>query len=171
MSAWSRIDAADRSDTPRLRLAGEGPLLGEITTWRDQLRDPGSVEICGFVEDIAAFYESCSLLVLPSSSEGFGLAAAEASSCGLAVIAADASSLPEIVIHRDTGLLIPVDRPDALAEAITQLLDDPEEAGRMGARGRERILARFDRHHTLDRLLELTGHPNPNGKGKPSCSS
>ncbi len=159
MRAWSRIDATERPDSPILRLAGEGPLLPKIQEWRASLQRPESVEICGYHEDNLSFYRACSMLVLPSVSEGFGLAAAEASSCGLPVIATDVSSLPEIVVHRDTGLLIPVGSPDALVAAITELLDDPILAGSLGANGRKRIQARFDANETIKHLLELTHYP------------
>jgi len=167
MAAWSMIDRADRPDRPLLRLAGQGPLLQSLKEWRENLRRPGSVEICGFVEDVASFYRDCSLLVLPSSSEGFGLAAAEASASGLPVVAADASSLPEIVVHGETGLLIPVRNPRALTAAITKLLDDPGLAALLGAEGRARIVSRFTRDQTMDRLLLLTGGPDSTAtKGK-----
>lgn len=169
MAAWSLIEAAGRPDQPRLRIAGAGPLSRQLQEWRHGLSRPDAVEICGFVEDIAPFYRECSLLVMPSSSEGFGLAAAEASASGLPVVAADASSLPEIVVDRETGLLIPTDRPAALAAAITELLDDPAGAARLGAAGRTRVLARFTRDRTLRRLLQLTGGPEPpNTKGGPT---
>jgi glycosyltransferase involved in cell wall biosynthesis len=170
MAAWSSIDAAERPDRPVLRIAGEGPLVEKLHEWRQGLRRPRSVEICGFVEDIASFYRDCSLITMPSSSEGFGLAAAEASACGLPVVAANASSLPEIVLHRETGLLIRPGHAAALAEAIVALLDDPGLAARLGTAGRARIATRFTRDQTLDQLLQLTGGPDLSGKkGTPRC--
>ncbi len=168
MAAWGEIDRTDRDDRPLLRLAGEGPLREEILIWRSTLKHPERVELRGFVEEVEAFHQGLSLLVMPSLAEGFGLAAAEASACGVPVVATDASSLPEIVRHEKTGLLVPPNDPENLAKAITRLLGDPDLGRRLGGAGRERIVARFSRHRTLSRLLELTGGPTlPPEKGQP----
>ena len=168
MTAWTRIDEADRADRPILRLAGEGPLRDSILAWRDTLKRPERVELGGFVEEVEAFHQDLSLLIMPSLAEGFGLAAAEASACGVPVIAADASSLPEIVRHEETGLLVSPNDPENLAKAITRLLDDPELRRRLGGAGRERIVRKFSRNQTLRRLLELTGGPAlPTKEGPP----
>lgn len=167
MKAWTLIDRR-RADRPAvLRLAGEGPLRGEILAWRDSLDHPSRVEVLGFVERVEDFYGGLDLLVMPSLAEGFGLAAAEASACALPVVAADASSLPEIVLHEKTGLLVPPHDPTSLANALDTLLDDPGLAGEMGRAGRERIVSGFSRHHTLQRLLELTGGPVRPPEGGP----
>lgn len=166
MAAWTRVDAAERPDRPRLRLAGAGPLSREVARWRAGLRRPDAVEAVGFVEDPAAFYRELTVLLMPSHAEGFGLAAAEGSACGLPVVAARASSLPEIVVDGETGLLVPPGDAPALAAAIARLLDDPELARRLGAAGRVRIRARFRPEDTLRRFLELTGAPA--GKGTAS---
>lgn len=156
MQAWTGIDRHPYAGRPVLRLAGEGPLAGELHRWRGTLRHPEAVQILGFVEDIPAFYQGLSLLVMPSLHEGFGLAAAEAGACELPVIAGQASSLPEIVAHGETGLLVPPRDAPALENALATLLEKPDLAREMGEAGRRRIARLFDREQTLDRLLELT---------------
>jgi len=163
MTAWARIDGAERPDRPRLRFAGAGPLAAELARWRDTLRRPQDVEIAGFVEDPAAFLRGLTALLMPSHAEGFGLAAAEASATCIPVIAARASSLPEIVVDEETGLLVPPGDAPALASALARLLDDPALARELGRAGRRRILANFRPTDTLARFLELTGAPA--GKG------
>jgi len=157
MEAWSRLEERAWPVPPRLRIAGEGTLADQLQHWRASLRRPGHVEIHGFVEDIPAFYRQLSLLVMPSHAEGFGLAAAEAGACGLPVIAGRASSLPEIVVHHRTGLLVPPGDVPALVEAMAKMLDNPGLGRRLGMAARQRVAEEFDREHTLDRLLELTG--------------
>jgi glycosyltransferase involved in cell wall biosynthesis len=63
---------------------------------------------------------------MPSRREGFGITAVEAMMSRVPVVASDAGGIPEIVEHERTGLLVPVDDPKALAEAIGRLLDDPQ---------------------------------------------
>ncbi len=159
MKAWTMIDNEDRPDRPVLRLAGEGPLRREIMAWRETLTRPSDVELPGFVEKVETFHQGLSMLLMPSLSEGFGLAAAEASACGIPVIATAASSLPEIVLHENTGLLVPPRDPVTLAKAMRTLLDDPGLGHRLGLNGRAKIVTEFSRDSTLDRLLELTGVP------------
>ena len=161
MRAWTMIDRADRPDRPLLRLAGEGPLREEILAWRGTLARPADVELVGFVEEVETFHQGLSMLLMPSLSEGFGLAAAEASACGVPVIASKTSSLPEIVVHERTGLLTPPRAPARLAEAVLRLLDDPDLGRRLGRAGRTRIVTIFSRNRTLQRLLELTGASDP----------
>ncbi len=161
MRAWTMIDKAARPDHPVLRLAGEGPLRGEILAWRGFLTRPSDVELMGFVEDVETFHQGLSMLLMPSLSEGFGLAAAEASACGVPVIASRTSSLPEIVVHEKTGILVPPHAPARLAEAVLRLLDDPGLGRRLGRTGRTRIVTGFSRNQTLRRLLELTGASDP----------
>lgn len=160
MRAWRRIDRQTADRPAILRLAGQGPLEKEILDWRATLDHPSRVELAGFVERVETFYQDLDMLVMPSVSEGFGLAAAEASACGLPVIATAASSLPEIVKHRETGLLVPPGNPVDLAAAMETLCADPGLAQRLGRAGRERIVSGFSRRHTLQRLLELTGGPD-----------
>lgn len=158
MAAWSELEK-NGDPGARLRIAGSGPLAAGLRDWHAGLSFPGRVELCGHLEKIEDFYAACGMLVLPSRSEGFGLAAAEAAACGLPVIASRASSLPEIIEHEKNGLLVEPRQPRALAAAIARLLDDGELARRLGRNGAIRIRDRFDREHTLRELLRLTGGP------------
>ncbi len=164
MQAWSRLEAvpwAGEGPPPVLRMAGEGVLGEDLARWRQGLRHPGRVEIMGFVEDIPAFYRECSLLVMPSHAEGFGLAAAEAAVCGLPVIAGRASSLPEIVQDGVTGRLVDPGDVAALLAAIEELAGSPPLRARWGRAGRRRVLDNFTHDRCMARLIQLTGGPVP----------
>ncbi|HID16669.1 TPA: glycosyltransferase family 1 protein, partial [Candidatus Bathyarchaeota archaeon] len=86
-------------------------------------------------KEVPKFYAMCDIVVGASMAEGFGFMYAEASRCGKAVVATNAGSIPEIIVHGKTGILVPPRDPEALAEAITELLTDKEEAEEMGRRG------------------------------------
>jgi starch synthase len=60
-----------------------------------------------------------------------------------AVVATSAGGVPEIVVHGETGLLVPPADPRALAAAVRELLDDPGRAARLGVAGRRRARAEF----------------------------
>jgi glycosyltransferase involved in cell wall biosynthesis len=76
----------------------------------------------------------------------------EAMALGIPVVATDVGGTREIVEHGRTGLLVPAGDAAALAEAVLQLLNDPESARRMAQAGRARVEQEFDRK----RLYETT---------------
>ena len=102
----------------------------------------GNVELLGQVDDLQPLLARAAIAVQPSRTESFGLAALEASAAGVAVVAADVGGLPGVVLHGQTGLLHEAGNPTALADALEQLLVDPERAARYGAAGAD--LARQD---------------------------
>jgi alpha-1,3-rhamnosyl/mannosyltransferase len=89
-------------------------------------------------------------VVVPSEYEGFGIPALEAMARGTPTVVADAGSLPEVV--GDAAVVVPPRRPDALADALAGLLDDPGRAARLAAAGRLRA-ARFDRRSAAEALV------------------
>jgi glycosyltransferase involved in cell wall biosynthesis len=113
------------------------------------------VELVGRLERPALLeaLEWAQIALLPSHTESFGLANAEAQSAGLPVVACDVAAVPEVVVHGETGWLVPPRRPDALAEALAEALGSPAEARRRGLAGRERVLERFTWERTAASTL------------------
>ena len=95
-------------------------------------------------------YARAAVAVVPSVYEGFGLPAGEAMACGLPVVCTTGGALPEVV--GDTGILVPPADTEALAGSITRLLDNPEQAAKIGRAGRMRVHKRF----TWKRAAEMT---------------
>ena len=106
-------------------------------------------------EELVRLYSRSQVLVSPSLYEGFGLPAAEAMACGTAVVATSAGAFPEVVADGKTGILVPPADPDALAEAIRALLEDPDLGRRMGQAGRHRVARRFTWRQTARQTLDL----------------
>jgi glycosyltransferase involved in cell wall biosynthesis len=92
-------------------------------------------------EQIPGFLAGAELFVLPSRREGFPMVLLEAGAAGATVVAASCIGVPEIIADGVTGRLVPVDDAEALADAITALLSDPEERARMG-RSLHQLVAR-----------------------------
>ncbi len=105
----------------------------------DRLQIAGRVP----VEDLVALYRRAALVVVPSRYEGFGLPAAEAMACGTPVVATTAGALPEVVGRAGGGVLVETDHPEALAKAITSLLEQPGARAELGARGRRGVVDAF----------------------------
>lgn len=77
----------------------------------------------------------------PTLHEGFGLAIAEAMSCGVPVITSKVAAVPEIV--GDTGIYVDQNDPKEIAEAVKELLSNPEKREKLGKLARERIRNNF----------------------------
>ncbi len=92
-------------------------------------------------DEVRHLYASSVIAVVPSEYEGFGFPAGEAMACGLPVVSTDGGALPEVV--GDAASVVPVGNPDALADAIDALLQDPALRERYAVAGAKRIQETF----------------------------
>jgi glycosyltransferase involved in cell wall biosynthesis len=127
----------------RYQIAGEGPLREQLEQLKGRLGMGDDVRFVGFVADPAEFLAKIDLFVMPSLSEGLGVAALEAMAAGKAVIATKVGGLAESVLDGVTGILVPPQDPTALAHAIAKLVQAPSLAGEMGAQGQQRVMQHF----------------------------
>ena len=142
LRAAARVAAAD--PTFRLELAGDGPLRGELSALAESLGIAGLVKFLGDVRDVPALLSRASLFVLPSKAEGISLTLLEAMATGLPVVATSVGGNPEVVVHGQTGHLVPSEDPAGLAEAILWMRRHSEDAQLMGRAGRRRVEDVFD---------------------------
>jgi glycosyltransferase involved in cell wall biosynthesis len=63
--------------------------------------------------------------------------------------------VPEVIQNGENGLLVPAETPSALTRAIRLLLSSPSDAKKLGTRGRETVLERFDETRMLDEYIDL----------------
>jgi lipopolysaccharide/colanic/teichoic acid biosynthesis glycosyltransferase len=110
---------------------------------RKQIESHVQIVRTGFVQDTAPYYHVLDVLVLPSHREGFPNVPLEAAAAAKAVITTNATGARDAVIENVTGLMVPVGDPKALAQAMTQLLDNPDQASAFGLAGREWVLREF----------------------------
>ena len=148
---------------PRLVLSvvGEGPLRTELERLAKTLGASRNVFFLGFREDADSVMKSFDIFCLPSLSEGLSSAILVAMSHRLPVVATAVGGIPELVIDRETGLLVSPRDPERLAGALQELLDSPDLRKRMGESGRRRVEAHFTlekKIRNFERLyLELLG--------------
>jgi len=109
----------------------------------------------GFVDDVPRLMAAFDLFVLPSHREGMPRTVIEAMAAGKPVVATNIRGCREEVVHGGTGLLVPAKDPQALADAIIQILCNPQEAKKMGEAGRKRAEEFFDEQQVLDRQVEV----------------
>ncbi len=135
---------------------GDGPLRQELTATAQSLGIADRFKLFGFRRDVPDLMRAIDVMCLPSHREPFGLVYVEAALAGKPVIACQAGGAPEIIIHGETGLLVPPpENIAALAAAILALLDNRDSSAAMGARGRELALSRFGWPKYLARLSDL----------------
>lgn len=111
----------------------------EIAAWG---KEPG-VFWLGYVANIQDVWAKSHIAVLPSRREGLPKSLLEAAACGRPLVATDVPGCREIARHGETGLLVPVDQPKPLAEAIAALANDADLRRRLGAAARALSVLRF----------------------------
>ena len=116
--------------------------------------EQNGVRFLGMRTDLEDLYAAMDLFVLPSHREGFPRTAMEAAAMGLPVVATDIRGCRQVVEHEVNGLLVPVRRPDALAEAIRRLGEEPELRGSMGEASRRISRERFDEKQVVRVVME-----------------
>jgi len=142
LEAWKKLAL------PEAELVLVGQPSSEV---RALLRDaPSSVRVTGFVRDVASELRAASVHVFPSECEGSAKVTYEASSCGLPQITTREAG--DVVVDGETGIVIPPNDVDALAEALLRLFHDPDLRARMGAAGRLRVVENFTWEHFRDRI-------------------
>ncbi len=121
-----------RGRKANLAIVGDGPDLAAL---REQCRDL-PVAFTGFLdgEELAAAYASADCMVFPSTSDTFGNAVLEAQASGLPAIVGDRGGPPDIVRTHDSGLVVDVHRPGALADAMERFCAEPEWRDSLGRR-------------------------------------
>ena len=106
-------------------------------------------------EDIVERYAQAQVACVPSLYEGFSLPAVEAMACAVPVVGTTGGAVPEVIGRDgDTGLLVPPADPSALAAALVRALDDAALRDRIGAAGRDRVLARFTWRRTAEGTVD-----------------
>jgi len=100
-----------------------------------------------------AALRDAAVFCLPSHHEGFSMAVTEALAWGRPVVISDACHFPEVATHR-CGFETPLD-PDVIAQRLSEVLADPDEAAAMGARGRALVLSRYTWPRIAERTITL----------------
>jgi glycosyltransferase involved in cell wall biosynthesis len=147
----------------RLVMVGDGPMLEaakglvrqqSLTT---QVRFAGVLpptEIAALMRQVRGFVQH-SLVAPDGDSEGSPVAVMEAQLSGLPVVATRHAGIPEVVMDGSTGILVEEGDVQAMANAMAQLVRNPQLAARLGAAGQERMSLNFTVEHHLAAVSAL----------------
>jgi len=117
---------------------------------RDRILRPG------FRQDAPAISAACDVFCLPSvKREGLPRSVIEAMAYRVPPIVTDSGGSPELVVDGESGLVVPVRDPRALATAIERLYRDPAFRRRLGEGARERIARDFRNEDTVRKIIDV----------------
>jgi glycosyltransferase involved in cell wall biosynthesis len=136
-------------------LVGHGPLFENTKKLAKELGVASQVEFLGNRRDVPDILAGAQVFVLSSNWEGFPISILEAMRAGLPVIASDVGGVSEAVVDGVTGLVCPPRDPEALGNAIQQLLSDPLLRQSMGEAGRKRFVDHFGREQMLRKTAQV----------------
>jgi glycosyltransferase involved in cell wall biosynthesis len=108
--------------------------------------------LAGERADVPEILPAFDVFALPSRYEGLPTAVVEAMVCGIPVVATAVNAVSDVVVPGQTGLLVPPQRPDLMADAVRYLLDRPAVAARMADTARARLGDRFGEQALRDAL-------------------
>lgn len=142
-----------KSIRARLVMCGDGPERERVERLA---REYGlDVLFIGQVPNIADYLSVADLLLLPSETESFGLAALEALACEVPVIATRVGGLPEVVRDGENGYLVSIGDVEAIAVRAVKILADTEQRRIMGARGRAWAIEQYNTEHVIPQYIAL----------------
>ncbi|MBI5600605.1 MAG: glycosyltransferase family 4 protein [Gemmatimonadetes bacterium] len=127
-------------DEPRLRALARTEGVEDRVVFAGALRD----DVLPAVYAGAALYVGLSRLLPPINVEGFGISFVEAAASGVPSVAGDSGGVRSAVLDAETGVLVPPEEPERVADAIRTLMVDEPLRRRLGAAAREAALQRFN---------------------------
>ena len=133
----------ERHAEARFIIVGDGPRKDFLLSEAERLGLGSTVHFVGLQEDVRPYLAAMDVYMMSSEYEGFGVALIEAMAFRRPIAALGVGGIPGIVEGGKSGVLVPPRDLEALAEATSDLLGDPERRRRMGQRGRQTVQDRF----------------------------
>ena len=140
-----------------LHVIGDGPLKEELEELRDELGLKGKIFFYGYLEhkEIAEFYNSSDLFILPSLEEGLGYVSGEALACGCPVIASRVGGIPDIIINKKVGLLFEPRDSDDIKDKINYIINNKDMTMQMAEDGRQHIIKNYNSEKVMKKFEEI----------------
>jgi glycosyltransferase involved in cell wall biosynthesis len=123
----------------------------DLKSWDNE----GLVFWLGEVSDVRPIIAESDVVVLPSYREGTPRALLEAAAMAKPIITTDAIGCREVVDDEINGFLVPVKDSSSLAQAMEQMISDPQMRKRMGKAGREKVKREFDEKIVIKKILKI----------------
>ncbi len=135
-------------------IGGDGPEAVPLHQLATRLALDDCLHWQGWVKDKDAFYAALDIFCLSSRQEAFGIVLLEAMAHGLPLVATRTPGPSELVVQGENGLLCPIGNASALADALEQLLHQPERAYAMGQQGARMVQENYSLSAIAPRLRQ-----------------
>ncbi len=150
VAAMKKVSA--KKPQAKLLIVGQGPEEPDLKAMVGKLRLERNVFFYPIVDKTAEILALLDVFVMPSRQEGLGLSIMEAQAAGVPVVASKVGGIPSLIEDGRNGLLVSPENPESLAQAILLLLENKEQAKKMGEAGR----AFVGKHFSDDKMIEGT---------------
>jgi L-malate glycosyltransferase len=110
----------------RLEIIGDGSQLNKLKSLAEKLGISNSIIFFGKLANPIPNYRRMDVFVLPSLLEGFGIVLLEAMAAGIPVVATNIHGIKEVIVDGKSGILVPPKNPEAIAKAVTSIIEDPQ---------------------------------------------
>ncbi|MBN2009913.1 glycosyltransferase family 4 protein [candidate division KSB1 bacterium] len=153
LPAWKHV--CERRDDCQLWIVGDGYFRQELESLARNLDISSRIKFWGMIEDVFPYLKTADLFVMASNYEGLPIALLEAMSIGSTIAVTAVSGALDIIEHERNGLLVPPQKPEALADAIETVFDNPDLAHRMGKAAEETIARNFSMETITKKHLDV----------------
>ncbi|HVF99858.1 MAG TPA: glycosyltransferase [Chloroflexia bacterium] len=148
----------DARPDARFAVVGQGPLKDDLLKQVEELGLDGKFVLAGVRSDVPELMAAGDVFVLSSLWEGLPISLLEAMSSGCPVVATEVGGVGGVVQSDRTGLLVPAEDPDALAQAILRCLNNPQEAQQRAGAAREWAHRHYSMETWVRKLEQLYLH-------------
>jgi len=147
-----------KGSSARFALVGDSDNDNPASVDASQLQEwekEAVIEWWGWKENMVDVYAQAAVVCLPSYREGMPKTLIEAAACGRPIVTSDVPGCREVVQHGVNGLLVPARDPQALAEALNDLLRNPNKRSQMGLQGRAIAEKEFSTESVISQTFAL----------------
>ena len=139
----------------RFYIIGDGSLKRELEEKAARMGIAEHVTFTGFVKDVERIEAALDIAVITSKAEALCLSILESMIAGIPAVGTDSGGVSEVISHGENGYLVPVGDDGALAERLTELLNDEEKRTAMGRRAAEKAEKEFLADKMTKRIEKL----------------
>jgi glycosyltransferase involved in cell wall biosynthesis len=163
--------AASRPDA-HFMVVGDGPLRPALERQAAESSLGDRIHFTGYRRDVPSLLAAMNVAVFPSSYEAAQYVMLEAMAMAVPVVSTPAGLATELIAPRITGMLVPIHDTVAMTGAVVWLIDNPQEAGRVGIAGRALIERSYSSESMIDSIAclyrDVIAERQPVGAGRPS---
>ena len=139
----------------KLLIAGQGPHETFLKDLTKELSLTAQVQFRSIMDQPEGLLPAFDVFVMPSLMEGLGLSVIEAQACGIPVVASRIGGLIDLINDGKSGYLVPIGDPEALAERIVDVLQNPRQAKLMAELARSNVEEKFSDQRMLNETLKV----------------